>query len=227
MKKRVMDLEQYMHTTADHWRWAAAAGSDVNDIVALSQQHFDAETAGIFRNDPIEFSRNLTLAIVTQFYNPKTELVSVARDIASGQIIAYTWCMRNQRSPWSSEEMAAVRIAHCAMDLTAKDRVYLCSQMIRMWEKWAQACEIPIICSSTVRADQPGFLRLHTEAGFDVRGSIAYKRMNALVAFEIDDANSTMVNTTINAKNTSYDADEYNSHSTDHSVGSKQFRAAG
>jgi hypothetical protein len=193
----------------------------------LAHDYFDREPQPIYQWDSLEFSRNVLLSTVNQFYNPRRELISVAAHVDTGQILAYTWAMRDQRAPWSTQEMIAVRIAHCAMDLSGKDRVYLCSQMIRMWEKWAQACEIPIICSSTVRVDQPGFLRLHKEAGFDVRGSIAYKRMTAQVAFEIEDTGPTMVDTTINARNTSYDPNDYSQGTQDHTVGSKEFRVGG
>lgn len=223
MKKRIVDLENYMHTAADRWRWGIASGADTQAIVDLALQNFGSETVEIFRNDPIVYSRNVTLAIVTQFYNPRAELFSVAKDAVTGQLLAYTWAVRNERAPWSDEEMVAIRVAHCAMDLSSRERLFLCAQMIRMWEKWADACEIKIICSSTIREDQPGFLRLHTDAGFDVRGSIAYKRLSHST-FDIGDASTAMVNTTINAKNTSYNADEYNSHSTDHSTSSQDRR---
>jgi hypothetical protein len=122
--------------------------------------------------------------------------------------------------------MIAIRIAHVALAIPVRERVFLCAQMLRTWEKWAEACDIKIICSSTIRADQPGFLRLHREADYVVRGSIAYKRLTK-ATFVIDEADASMVHTTINAKNTSYDRNEYNSHTTDHSVSSGQFRAAG
>jgi hypothetical protein len=226
MKRRIADLEQYMHTTADRWRWRPAAGTDVADIVDMAQGYFGSETAGIFINDPVEYSRTCTLAIVNQFYNPRTELFTVARDTATNQLLGYTWAVRNERAPWSREEMIAIRIAHVALAIPVRERVFLCAQMLRTWEKWAEACDIKIICSSTIRADQPGFLRLHREADYVVRGSIAYKRLTK-ATFVIDEADASMVHTTINAKNTSYDRNEYNSHTTDHSVSSGQFRAAG
>jgi len=55
-----------------------------------------------------------------------------------------------------------------------------------MWEVWAQACEVPIIFSSTVRGEQDTFLELHRQAGYTVRGSVAYKRVTR-VTFEIDE----------------------------------------
>jgi hypothetical protein len=57
--------------------------------------------------------------------------------------------------------------------------------MIRMWEVWAKACEIKIICSTTMRGDQAAFMHLHSDAGYSVRGSIAYKRLST-ATFSVD-----------------------------------------
>jgi hypothetical protein len=178
-------LAQYAHTIADPWRWRPAAGPDTEAITDMAQSHFGLETDQIFTNEPIEYSRNVLLATVNQFYNPLKELISVATHTETGQLLAYTWAMRGQYAPWSTEEMVAVRIAHCNMRLSARGRIHLLAQMIRMWETWARACEIKIICSSTVRGDQTAFMHLHERAGYSVRGSIAYKRLS-VATFAVD-----------------------------------------
>jgi hypothetical protein len=186
--KPVIDLEKYAHTADDIWRWRQASGSDTQDIVDMALVDYGKETDKIFKNEPLEYSRNVTLAIVNQFYNPKIELFSVATDVNTGTLLAYTWAKRGERSPWSSEEMVGIRMAHVNQHLSSRNRVFLCAQMIRMWEVWARACEINIICSSTVRSDQQAFLKLHESAGYDIRGSICYKRLNQL-KFNIEDSN--------------------------------------
>ena len=178
-------LERYAHTESDPWRWRPATGPDTEAITAMAQTHFGLETDQIFHNDPIEYSRNVLLATVNQFYNPRKELISVAVHTETGQIIAYTWAMRGQYSPWSSEEMVAIRIAHVNLKLSQRGRIHLLAQMIRMWETWARACEIKIICSSSMRGDQTAFMHLHRDAGYSVRGSIAYKRLMT-ATFNVD-----------------------------------------
>ena len=178
-------LARYAHTEADPWRWRPAAGPDTESITAMAQSHFGLETDQIFRNDPVEYSRNVLLATVNQFYNPKKELLSVAVHTETQQILAYTWAMRGQYAPWSSEEMVAVRIAHVNLKLSPRGRIHLLAQMIRMWETWAQACDIKIICSTTMRGDQTAFMHLHRDAGYSVRGSIAYKRLST-ATFEVE-----------------------------------------
>ena len=192
--KRVksIDLERYAHTEVDPWRWAPAAGTDCQDITDMALVDFGRETDQIFNNDPLEYQRNLMVSIVNQFYNPKMELVSVARNPTTGSLVAYTWAKRFEFSPWSREEMVAVRMAHVDQQLSDRHRIFLCAQMIRMWEVWADACDVKIIFSSTIRGDQQAFLELHRQAGYSVRGSCCYKRIRS-ATFEID-VGTTAVN---------------------------------
>jgi hypothetical protein len=73
--------------------------------------------------------------------------------------------------------MCAVRMVHVDLTLGVRDRIRLVSEMIEIWERWAVASGIPVICSTTMRSDQQGFLRIHQRCGYDVRGSFAYKRL--------------------------------------------------
>jgi len=190
--RTIIDLERYAHTAGDSWRWRAAQGPDVEEIVDLATVHFRTETEGIFDNNPVEYSRNVTLAIVTQFFNPKMELFSVAREQATNRLLAYTWARRGEHVPWSTEEVVAVRMAHIDHAISARSRVFLAAQMIRLWEVWARACDVAIISSSTIRSDQTAFLDLHRAAGYSVRGSVAYKRLGTL-RFAVDEPAASAV----------------------------------
>jgi hypothetical protein len=175
-EEQILPLEAYSHTASDRWRWRPPTGADTQDIVDLALVCFGSETQGFFHNDPIEYGRNVMLATVNQFYNPITELLSVAYD--GDVLVAYTWVIRGQYAPWSKEEMATVRMAHVRLDLSQRERVTLLAQMLQMWEVWSRAAKINIIFSSTIRESQDPFLRLHERAGYTVRGSCAYKRLN-------------------------------------------------
>ena len=138
---------------------------------------FQCEIDAIFTPDPVAYSRNVTLAIIRQFYGPSSELFSVAID-DEDRVIAYTWAGRNERAPWSDNEMVVVRMAHVDLSLPSRVRIRLVNDMIDLWEQWALLCQVPIVCSSTVRSDQGAFLRLHEKRGYDVRGSYCYKRLD-------------------------------------------------
>ena len=155
----------------------SASGVDVPDIVAMALSGFGEEIDTVFTPDTIAYARNITHAVVNQFYNPATEFVKVARSTETNVICAYVWVIRGQTSPWSDEEMATVRIAHVDLALPVKLRIGLVNDMIAGWESWASDCGVPIMCSTTMRRDTAGFLRLHERRGYDVRGSFAYKRL--------------------------------------------------
>lgn len=163
------------------YNWTQATGNDVTDIVNMAQSHFQTEIDTIFTPDPVAYSRNVTFAIVNQFYLPSTELISVARS-QDHHLLAYTWAKSNERAPWSDDPMTAVRMAHVALDLTSRDRIRLITDMMTIWENFARFAGTPIICSTTMRKDQTAFLKLHARNGYDVRGSYAYKRLTTTQA---------------------------------------------
>jgi hypothetical protein len=163
------------------YTWSQATGSDVPDIVKLAQQHFESEIDNIFTPDPVAYSRNITFAIVNQFYLPTTELVCVCRD-AAGKLIAYTWARGSERAAWSDDNMISVRMAHVDLQQSSRQRIRLITEMMNLWEQFAKYSGTSIICSTTMRGDQTAFLRLHARNGYDVRGSFAYKKIDTTQA---------------------------------------------
>lgn len=161
--------------------WRPAVGTDVQSIVNMAQSHFQSEIDNIFVPEPVTYSRNVTLAIVNQFYNPLTCLFSVCVD-ENNQLLAYTWAVRGERAVWSDDEMIVIRMAHVNLSLSTKLRIRLITDMLLMWEVFASYCSVPIICSTTMRKDQTAFLKLHQKHGYDVRGSYAYKKLSTTQA---------------------------------------------
>ena len=159
------------------YTWRPANGHDVQSIVQMAIDHFQTEIDAIFTPDPVAYSRNITLAIVNQFYGPTTELLSVATD-SNNTIVAYTWAKTNERSPWSDDEMVIIKMAHLSLSLPPRERINLVKDMLALWEAFAALAQVSIICSTTMRKDQSTFLKLHERHGYDVRGSYAYKKLN-------------------------------------------------
>ena len=158
-----------------NYTWRRATGTDVAAIVQMAQQDFQTEIDSVFCADPVAYARNVTMAVVTQFYLPNQELLMVCRT-EQDQLLAYVWVVR-ETAPWSDETMAATRMVHVDLALPARTRIRLIQQMIGLWETWARESGIAIVCSTTMRRDTTGFLRIHAAAGYDVRGSIAYRRL--------------------------------------------------
>jgi hypothetical protein len=160
------------------YSWTPAAGNDVPEIVQMAESHFQTEIDTVFKPDPVAYSRNITFAVVNQFYLPGSELLYIARD-ASGKLVAYTWAKSNERAAWSDDSMVVIRMAHVDLSLSSRDRLRLISDMMTIWEQFARSTNTPIICSTTMRKDQDAFLKLHARNGYDVRGSYAYKKLSA------------------------------------------------
>lgn len=159
-----------------NYTWTQANGNDVPDIVKMAQDNFQSEIDNIFTPDPIAYARNVSISIVTQFYQPTLELLYVARD-ESGKLIAYTWAKSRDYAAWSDDQMIAIRMVHLDLSLSTKTRIRLIVDMMDMWEQFARAAGAPVICSNTMRHSQGAFLKLHQRMGYDVRGSYCYKRI--------------------------------------------------
>lgn len=159
------------------WTWEPAAGPDVPAIKDIAESMFQNEIDGIWVADPIAYMRNITQAIVNQYYSPGSELILVARNCATAAIVGYVWVKRNNRSPWSDQEQAVVQMVHVDLSLGLRARIQLITEMIHNWEAWCIQYNIPIVCSTTMRDDQQGFLKIHQRCGYVIRGSYAYKKL--------------------------------------------------
>lgn len=155
--------------------WRQALGADVPAMVALTQRDFEQEADQIFQTDPTVLAHNLTRAVVDQFYNPGTACLWIHTQ--QDHLQGYVWAERGQRAVWSADEMVAVKIIHLDLNLAARERVRLIQGMLEIVENWTRSIGVPIICSTTMRGEQQGFLRLHERQGYERRGSICYKRL--------------------------------------------------
>jgi len=164
-----------------NFNWVPATGLDVSDIVKMAEDNFQTEIDTFFNPEPITYSRNITIAIVTQFYAPNSTSVLVCRD-SDKKLLAYTWCDSNETTAWSDDKMVVIKMAHVDLQLSTKIRIKLINDMMKLWECFAITSNTPVICSTTMRSDQSAFLKLHERNGYIVRGSFAYKRLNTTQA---------------------------------------------
>ena len=154
-------------------QWRKATGLDVTWMVALAQRNYESEISDIWQPEPIAMARNLTQAIVDQFYQTGRAEVWVTEDLQS-----FTWCVRGERVPWSDDEMVTVKMASVELDMPVRERIQRVRSMMVIWENFAVSQGVGIICSTSVRPIQGGFLRLHQAAGYTVRGSVAWRRLS-------------------------------------------------
>lgn len=170
-------LNQFLPKPTDTWLWNCATMTDVEDITDMVREHFKKEVDSVFKTDEPRFRKNLSHGIFEQAYNPLQEQIIVARNKTNNKLMAWAWIVRGVYTVYSADEIADARFAHVDLQLPVRTKITLLAQILQQWELWCRCGMIPILSSSTVREDQGVFLKLHRQAGFDIRGSITYKRI--------------------------------------------------
>lgn len=156
--------------------WRPATLHDLDAVVKLAVDQFQKEIDPIFQANPYTYGKNLAYAVLNQNYYPNTELLSVAL-APDNQLLAFTWIKANDKPIWSDDLVATVRMVHVDLKLSSRLRLQLIKDMMLQWEQLALAANNPVICSTTIRTDAAGFMRLHEQQGYTVRGNSAYKRI--------------------------------------------------
>ena len=125
----------------------------------------------------------MTLAATYQLFDRNREFLAVCRD--GDKLLGYCWYDRGGYTTYSTDEITNAKFHHVDMRLSARVRVGLINEMIDQHILWANNCGIPVICSTSIRAEHDGFMRIHKKRGFQINGSYAWlktedgmKRMN-------------------------------------------------
>lgn len=158
-----------------HYKWTYASPGDSTDIMNLNLMvKYEVDT--IFNFNPNVLAHHIVTALVNQYYTGRSDLVVLTRN-NNNKLLAYTW-VKVQTTPWSTEEVLNVSMAHVDPNLSVRQRVLLIKDMLTIWERFAQIAQIPLISSNTLRQEQRSFLKIHQQQGYIIRGSWAYKRVD-------------------------------------------------
>jgi len=157
------------------YTWHTAQHADIDAIVALMVEHYQHEIESIFKPSPSRVRYHLYRLVVDQIFGVNREYVRVARN-AQG-VIACSWLARDHHTVYADEEMAVAEFIHVDLSLPARTRVRLIQDILQNWIELCQTLSIPVLCSTTIRAEQSAFMRLHERMGFTIRGSVAYRRI--------------------------------------------------
>jgi len=153
---------------------AMNSNANITDIKHMVQLSLNNSADSVFAIDPVEYEKNLAFAVLRQHYHIGVESVKVYKD--DDKLLAYSWANVGQM-PWTKEKMVVVQMVELDLSLSPRTRIEIIKDMMRDWEMFANISNSPIICSQSSRRNQEAFLRLHEKNGYDVRGSIAYKRL--------------------------------------------------
>lgn len=165
---------------------------DVEDIVEMADSQFGTEADGILTRDPALFRYRVTMATTEQLFNKSREFIAVCRgegyvnkgwyyESANDKLLGYCWFDRGGYTTYSLEEISNAKFHHVDLQLPAKTRVKLINQMIDQHILWAHNWGIPVVCSTSIREEHDGFMRIHKKRGFQVNGSYAWGRTEELV----------------------------------------------
>ena len=149
---------------------------DVDDIVEMSDWIYGAEADGILNRSRAVFRYRVTMAATEQLFNRSKEFLAVCRDSEKQRLLGFCWFDRGGYTTYSNEEISNAKFHHVDLDLPVRTRVRLINQMIDQHILWANQNAIPVVCSTSIRADHDGFMKIHKKRGFSVNGSYAWIR---------------------------------------------------
>jgi len=156
---------------------------DIDDVVDLGQRLLALE-GSCLKTDPFVFRHQLTVATTNQLFDKNREFIAIAREVplyiegsdSLGKLLGYCWFDRGGYTTYSRDEISNAKFHHLDLSLPVKTRVRLIREMVEQQILWAAKCGIPVICSTSIRSEYNGFMRIHQKYGFTVNGSYAWTR---------------------------------------------------
>ena len=159
---------------------------DVDDIVNMADSVFGHEADGILTRDKNVFRKNVTVATTVQLFDKSKEFIAVCRStnivdvgiakVREEKLLAYCWFDRGGYTTYANDEISNAKFHHVDLELSPRLRVRLINEMIDQHILWANRWGIPVICSTSIRAEHDGFMKIHKKRGFTVHGSYAWLR---------------------------------------------------
>ena len=164
---------------------------DVDDIVEMADSFFGHEADGIVTRSRAVFRHRVTVACTEQLFNKSREFIAVCRgepipepksewiaDLNGWHrpLLGFCWFDRGGYTTYSNEEISNAKFHHLDLSLSVRNRVRLVNEMIDQHILWAHTWGVPIVCSTSIRSEHDGFMRIHAKRGFTVNGSYAWIR---------------------------------------------------
>jgi len=149
--------------------------TDAEDIVWMADTFFGQEADGILTRSKDVFRKHVTIASTVQLFDKGKEFLAVCRT-DDERLLGFCWFDRGGYTTYSKEEISNAKFHHVDLSLPAKTRVQLVHQMIDQHILWASLWNIPVICSTSIRSEHDGFMKIHQKRGFRVNGSYAWIR---------------------------------------------------
>ena len=147
---------------------------DVQDIIEMGLDYLSCEENGILSPSVEIFRKCVTVTATVQVFDRSKEFLACYRE--EGKLLAYCWFDRGGYTTYAPEEISNAKFHHVSLELPVRQRIRLINEMIDQHILWANTYGIPVICSTSIRGDHEGFMRIHQKRGFQVKGSYAWIR---------------------------------------------------
>lgn len=165
---------------------------DVDDIVEMADSVYGQEADGILTRDRGVFRHRVTMATTEQLFNKGREFIAVCRgegyvhhgwysEAKADKLLGFCWFDRGGYATYSNEEISNAKFHHVDLKLPVRTRIKIINEMIDQHILWANNWGIPVICSTSIRAEHSGFMKIHAKRGFKVNGSYAWGRTEDLM----------------------------------------------
>ena len=155
------------------WNWTLAHPlEDVQDIIEMGIEYLACEKNGVLRTNPAVFRKCVTITATVQLFDKSKEFLAVCR--SKDRLLGFCWFDRGGYTTYSTDEISNAKFHHVALDLPVRQRVRILNEMIDQQILWANSLGIPVICSTSIRGDHAGFMKIHEKRGFQVTGSYAW-----------------------------------------------------
>ena len=154
---------------------------DIDDIVSLANDQYGHETDGILTRSTALFRKNATITATIQLFDKSKEFLAVCRsvdhpELPDGKLLGFCWFDRGGYTTYAYEEISNSKFHFVDKSLSPRLRITLINEMIDQHILWAHSWGVPVVCSTSIRAEHDAFMRIHEKRGFRVTGSYAWIR---------------------------------------------------
>ena len=144
---------------------------DVDRLINKFREQYGSES-GVLTYDENFLRKNLTVASTVQLFDRSKEFIAYAQE--GDKLLGACWFDRGGYASYSTREISNSKFHHIDLTLPVRQRIRILNEMIDQHLLWADNWGIPVVCSSSIRKDHEGFMRVHAKRGFTVCGSFAW-----------------------------------------------------
>ena len=144
---------------------------DVDRVIGTFRGQYEGES-GVLGYDEGFIRKNMTVCATVQMFDKGKEYFAYLEGV--DKLLGFCWFDRGGYATYSTKEISHSKFHFIDLTLPIKQRIKILNAMIDQHLLWADTWGIPVVCSTSIRKDFEGFMRVHEKRGFTVNGSYAW-----------------------------------------------------